>query len=802
MVYACVWGLLTLTAWLVPSEGETVLFESAAAIMLVWAGFILLEVIWQDRGRGTDTFWRTRPAAWSALWTSQWMFLLLFLAGPPVLCWAVNGFLLGNTPAQWAYGTFDLLKITGPLAALAGIASFSTGLYSLILALVIAVVSLGAGWLAFTELYFRAVGLADATRPALTQYGDLREAGPTQMLWLRAGWAVLIILLMLSGWAWSLWRLKTRARAITIGMLLFLTPLLGWWAVPAPAPPQTVFQAQLPTAGTATPPGFRHSGVFLLKDVPEDTVPIISHQFLRLRAGDSGEKMPLWGVPYGEVPDLTGRRYIWTSESLAGPSGKLLRSLLPEDTRWYLDETRYGAPRDIQLYHSEHEPLTGRITGEASGFLLGVMNLLTVPLEAGPAKAENGVRMRIRSMEVDDEILALSLDIRQTSCGEVLVPPEGFAGAAAGSVSPVPVLYFPSVPMALLALKGGESKDFRSWQTRVQQQWLRVALPEAEAIRGVRFTPGVMRGAQLMLCATVPRGTFTVALPTAPQTLEGAPESALSMRAAGRFQSLGYFYNSPPATRGERVRGLKAMGADAMRGILEKTWMTGDPPLHRKDFDQLKPELQLENFIPELSDAIRRDPRWMYTAWFNGVADRVEDAALAVLRTRRQPLSTGVVASAAAKAVPADYSLLQNHIMNATPFMANLDPDFKGPLPGRVLWQHARGLPGFDWRMPVRELWRAAINESHPEDNLSTDLRDYAALAGDSSALNLLLDSKWRDDKKDDSELTTAEWKELMAMIDGLPAGNSSPDTWLSANQGYFTWDETARKYRVLPRGK
>ena len=65
-------------------------------------------------------------------------------------------------------------------------------------------------------------------------------------------------------------------------------------------------------------------------------------------------------------------------------------------------------------------------------------------------------------------------------------------------------------------------------------------------------------------------------------------------------------------------------------------------------------------------------------------------------------------------------------------------------------------------------MWRAAFNESHPEDILPTDLRDYAALAGDATALNLLLDAKWRTGKLDDTQLTTPEWYELMAMIDGL----------------------------------
>jgi hypothetical protein len=288
-----------------------------------------------------------------------------------------------------------------------------------------------------------------------------------------------------------------------------------------------------------------------------------------------------------------------------------------------------------------------------------------------------------------------------------------------------------------------------------------------------------------------------VALPDAPQNLPGASVAVLQRRAAGLFQSLDYtYYDGKQNPRSERLRRLKAMGRDAMRGILHQSWVYNRPPFNLKKFNELGPELRLENFLPELAEAMQRDPRWMNAAWMNGLADQMEDTALGILRTTRAPLPVSVVAAVAAKAETRDYPALRNHSLIAIP-LSDHDPDFSGPLPDRVLWQRLRALPGFDWRSPVLELWRKAFTESHSFDSRPPVLRGYAALAGDANALNELLEAKAVGSKDDAAQLTDAEWAELASMIDGIPQEDQARTAWLRENRGYFTWDETARKYRV-----
>lgn len=83
---AVCWAALIVCVWRMPaSEDAWKFILPATGGLLLFGAFVLLDAVWQDHAPGTDTFWRTRPPRWRALWASQLLFGLTVCA-PPAVC--------------------------------------------------------------------------------------------------------------------------------------------------------------------------------------------------------------------------------------------------------------------------------------------------------------------------------------------------------------------------------------------------------------------------------------------------------------------------------------------------------------------------------------------------------------------------------------------------------------------------------------------------------------------------------------------------------------------------------------------
>ncbi len=112
LIHAVLWSLLTWLAWTQPGaewienlEGIQNFYFKLYAVLLGTTGLLALESGCADSAEGTDTFWRTRPPRWLAVWMGQIVFVTVAVAGPALICWAVNGLMLHQTPAQWRAGS-------------------------------------------------------------------------------------------------------------------------------------------------------------------------------------------------------------------------------------------------------------------------------------------------------------------------------------------------------------------------------------------------------------------------------------------------------------------------------------------------------------------------------------------------------------------------------------------------------------------------------------------------------------------------------------------------------------------------
>jgi hypothetical protein len=69
------------------------------------------------------------------------------------------------------------------------------------------------------------------------------------------------------------------------------------------------------------------------------------------------------------------------------------------------------------------------------------------------------------------------------------------------------------------------------------------------------------------------------------------------------------------------------------------------------------------------------------------------------------------------------------------------------------------------------------------------------ALAGAADALNELVE-------KGDLVATHPAAKEIISLVDGIPASDFERTAWLRQHWGTFIWDATAEKYRLAQKPK
>jgi hypothetical protein len=137
--------------------------------------------------------------------------------------------------------------------------------------------------------------------------------------------------------------------------------------------------------------------------------------------------------------------------------------------------------------------LSGELIAPAHGF--------AVPLENGKSGAGRGIRLRVdrvkagrKNLEIDCTWWQSRWDRERRSQDDILV------------------LYLPAIPAAVL-LEASRIFHIRSLNCVCSYQTLGVTMPDAELVRGVRFTAEVLDGAQLWCFAPGESSAF-VAVPT------------------------------------------------------------------------------------------------------------------------------------------------------------------------------------------------------------------------------------------------------------------------------------------------
>lgn len=503
--YVLAWAALTLMVWQLPFEG----YWARAAKGLHWAltglGAALLAcALAQDPAAGSDSFWRTRPARWAAVWRSQLLFLLLAVAAPPLLCWAVNGLLMDNSPRQWLHGSLDVITILSVLFILAGVASFARSWHGLILSLIAGgLIAWGAGWVAHLAYGWT----QDGSGPHEIRY-SYALIDRHYFLFL-AGLGIC----GLAAWVWGMRSSLQRERRLGISMLALILP----------------------------PALFTGSGLLIAGTEPPLSLPVSA----RLRAG--GQNLRSCVISYPEVPPRQAAVTTWSRLTPLDPrpgtaadsdgviSHSMGKSLpdsiakdvvlaaLPKGVTWH---TTAGGTSEttIDLHGSARNSGQIRLTGSAGGVLVTPVRLASVPLVNGAAAASRGSHLHVRSLTNAGTSLQLTLEVRGAAGGREIVLPDSVPFTGYGEQRWFAVLHFPALRLAILC---GESfsESAASWQSRIRTSVMDVALPLSEAVRGVLFDQTTLSGAEVIVFGLQAQGEF-IATPDDSILKEPPPTSA------------------------------------------------------------------------------------------------------------------------------------------------------------------------------------------------------------------------------------------------------------------------------------
>ncbi len=129
-----------------------------------------------------------------------------------------------------------------------------------------------------------------------------------------------------------------------------------------------------------------------------------------------------------------------------------------------------------------------RLSGTVTGQLFALATGFAVRLEKGSAAASDGTRMRIHAVNAGSRNLRIECDIWQSRSAEQW---EG------QGVEGIFILHLPAVHAAILHSNMTEHLSFRSLRCGCSRMVLNLTMPDAELAIGARFTPEVLRGAEL-----------------------------------------------------------------------------------------------------------------------------------------------------------------------------------------------------------------------------------------------------------------------------------------------------------------
>lgn len=735
---------------------------------LLGASFFARAVM-EDRATGTTVFWRTRPPRWGAVWTSQFLFLLT-VAAPPLCGWLVNGLLLNNTSAQWRGTLWETGLLLCPLLALAGVASVARGWYSFC----IAVVAFAVCWLAG---FFTVEGLHPV-------FFDARAAMERLLILMFILPALACAVLWMTGMksGWSAWR------AAILVVVLVTGPLLLSYAFAAPegatVPERKLVLHRVPASGASTS-GTQRMGDVELSGIPAGCVAVTMQTSVEVRPVESSPPAPV------STRSFTQRgRTFHTFTSLS--------SLFPGTTRWYHAPSPGVSPPSgsegglIRLPLTSERPLA--VKGMSAGWIVRPEVEHDIPLAEG-SSAGNGFRVRLRHFRAGEksQVLSVVADIWRTNAVSHELRGDGTVSSRSQRDPLVPVLYFPALSLAIVPAVRDDRSFFRSWQTVAMSWELEAAVPIAEAIRGVRWDQDTLSGARLVFCRLRIEGSFTAVADEAP--LQLPPPADRSAEIDELIALLQLPKQSDRRTAFEIA--LIAMGEPALRRLIAINWENIPfPQFAGRMFASAPPEL--------LGEAARRDDRWVNAALQAGLTDQARTVALQLLRESPARLRVDTLSAAVALAGPADYPALQRQLAMHRPGDWRIDT---GSILLNKFWAALRSLPGFDWETPALREWRKLVGTGRYLQTPRNGLRFSAALAGDVTALTGvpsslsstqggagLLDLPPLDNQIGANALTTPEWNQLAALMEGFPPDHASQGEWL---KGKLVWDEPLGKYRM-----
>ncbi len=487
VIHAVLWFLLTWLVW-TPSGVEWIenlaviqnVYFMLHVVLLVAAGLLALESGCADSAEGTNTFWRTRPPRWLAVWRGKLVFVTVAIAGPVLLCWAVNGLMLHQTLAQWRAGLIEPLCAVSALLVLTGLRSLARGWTAALIVFGIAVGLITGGT---TLLAFVDKRIMDELSGWGSRYSSSQMAPG---LYILVGFVVPAVAIV-AFWAAAMRRQVRRLASISAVIGVVLGPLLTWLLVRECLARRLQIEPAVP--GEVSAADTRVLGMLKLHGVPQDREVAfdsdsITTEWVEVPAGEEENppKFRLWRENY-----RMGLQPRW----LTSRAGQRLRSHFPAATRWYSDGTSdaSGSPGFFALDSSN--PVRVTLHGSAVGHLIAPAQGLAVRLENDAAGVGSGTRIRIHRVSGGSRNLEVEFAIWQTRAAfreESLVTEE------------VLILHLPAVPAALLLNDRG-AHQFRSLQCASSRKALRITMPDAEMVRGVRFTPETMRGAELWFFA-------------------------------------------------------------------------------------------------------------------------------------------------------------------------------------------------------------------------------------------------------------------------------------------------------------
>ena len=491
-LHALAWFALTWISWAYSEEtGSRQGFLALHLFLLTMTGLLALDAGEAAPAAGTRTFWRTRPPRWRMVWLAQLLYVLLALMGPALLCWMVNGLLLDQTAAQWRAGLMAPAVMLAALLVLTVLRSLADGWEGGLVVLFVAggLIAAGASLQWMLEEH-----IEELRRSPMVIAGKYHST--TDLAW----FFVIAFLVPAAGMT-AVWRAGMRRQLakwslVAGGVWLVCAPPLIWLALRDARTAKLTLVANGP--GETARAGERILGLLKVQGLPEDREMIDIVDYPDVDFADPPD--PAWpeilhvypiGWTHAPVPWLTPR------------AGERVRAHFPAPTRWYADAAGEARLGDFALYECEwHQPLRAKLSGALIGRLAAPARGFSLPLTAGASAARDGTHLHITAVQPGLANLRLRLEVRHAFSEFYQMHDRARL---------VLVLHLPALPAALL-ISDNNAGDFHSLQCSGDHLRLDVTMPDAEYAVSARWTPEVLRGAELWHFAPAEETPF-VAVP-------------------------------------------------------------------------------------------------------------------------------------------------------------------------------------------------------------------------------------------------------------------------------------------------